>query len=348
MPAATLNQILRAQVEARGAKVALLFEGETRSYAELDRHAAQIANGLIAKGVVPGDRVAYLGKNTLAYFEFLLGAAKACAVTVPVNWRLAEPEVRYILENARPKLLLVEPAFESTAANAAPHTEQLVTGGANDTFVSWRERQSDAAVDPTVDPEEPLLQLYTSGTTGRPKGAVLTHRSMFSLRSRPELLPEWYLWAPEDVSLIAMPIAHISGTGWGVWTLHHGATGVILREFDPHKVFDLMVSKRVTKIMMVPTAMQIAVRHPLAKSTDFSFLRYMFYGGAPLPVDLMKECSQVFGCGFVQMYGMTETSGTVVALGPEDHHPGCARSARRCRGWKSKSSMPGGRRSSAA
>jgi acyl-CoA synthetase (AMP-forming)/AMP-acid ligase II len=118
-----------------------------------------------------------------------------------------------------------------------------------------------------------------------------------------------------------MPIAHISGTGWGVWTLHHGATGVILREFDPHKVFDLMVSKRVTKIMMVPTAMQIAVRHPLAKSTDFSFLRYMFYGGAPLPIDLMKECSQVFGCGFVQMYGMTETSGTVVALGPEDHHP---------------------------
>lgn len=322
MPAPTLNQILRVQVEARGAKAALLFDGETRSYAELDRHAAQIANGLISKGVVPGDRVAYLGKNTLAYFEFLLGAAKARAVTVPVNWRLAEPEVRYILENARPKLLLVEPAFESTAANAAPHTERLVTGGVNDTFVSWRERQSDAAVDPAADWEEPLLQLYTSGTTGRPKGAVLTHRSMFSLRSRPELLPEWYLWAPEDVSLIAMPIAHISGTGWGVWTLHHGATGVILREFDPHKVFDLMVSKRVTKIMMVPTAMQIAVRHPLAKSTDFSFLRYMFYGGAPLPVDLMKECSQVFGCGFVQMYGMTETSGTVVALGPEDHHPG--------------------------
>ena len=120
MPAATLNQILRVQVEARGAKAALLFDGETRSYAELDRHAAQIANGLISKGVVPGDRVAYLGKNTLAYFEFLLGAAKARAVTVPVNWRLAEPEVRYILENARPKLLLVEPAFESTAANAAP------------------------------------------------------------------------------------------------------------------------------------------------------------------------------------------------------------------------------------
>lgn len=321
MPASTLNESLRHQVALHGSKTALIFDGESRTYAELDRHAAQIANGLIAKGVAPGDRVAYLGKNTLAYFEFFLGAAKARAVTVPVNWRLAEPEVRYILENARPKVLLVEQPFEQTASHAAPQINRVVTGGADDTFVSWRDGGSSAGVDPIVDSDEPVLQLYTSGTTGRPKGAVLTHRSLFSLRSRPELLPEWYLWSPEDVSLIAMPIAHISGTGWGLWTLHHGATGVILREFDPHKVFDLLVSNRVTKIMMVPTAMQIAVRHPLATSTDFSFLRYMFYGGAPLPIDLMKECSQVFGCGFVQMYGMTETAGTVVALAPEDHDP---------------------------
>ncbi len=317
----TLNQLLRRQVEAHGVKIALKFEGDSRSYTDLDRHAAQIAHGLIAGGVKPGDRVAYLGKNTLAYFEYFLGAAKARAVTVPVNWRLAAPEVGYILENARPKLLLAEPQFEATALTVAPHIERLITGGLRDTFLAWRDRQARDSVDPLVDCRETLLLLYTSGTTGRPKGAMLTHQSLFGLRAHPELLPDWYRWSAEDVSLIAMPVAHVSGTGWGLWTLQHGATGVILREFDPHVVFDQLLANRVNKVMMVPTAMQIAVRHPLAKTADFSFLRYLYYGGAPLAVELLTECSRVFGCGFVQMYGMTETSGTIVALAPEDHDP---------------------------
>jgi acyl-CoA synthetase (AMP-forming)/AMP-acid ligase II len=150
---------------------------------------------------------------------------------------------------------------------------------------------------------------------------VLTHRNLCAPRIDPEILPDWYRWSDQDVSLIAMPVAHISGTGWAIWTLQHGATGVLLREFDPHTLFDQMVSNRINKVMMVPTAMQIAVRHPRAKTTDFSFLRYLFYGAAPLPIDLLTECAQVFGCGFVQLYGMTETAGTVVALAPEDHDP---------------------------
>jgi acyl-CoA synthetase (AMP-forming)/AMP-acid ligase II len=121
------------------------------------------------------------------------------------------------------------------------------------------------------------------------------------------------------VSLIAMPVAHISGTGWGVWTLLHGAMGVITREFDPHAVFDLMIEHRIGKLMLVPTALQIAVSHPRAREADFSFLRYIYYGGAPIPPALLRQCMEVFGCGFVQMYGMTETAGTIVALSPEDH-----------------------------
>jgi len=103
--------------------------------------------------------------------------------------------------------------------------------------------------------------------------------------------------------------------------LMHGATGVVTAEFDPHAVFDLMVRHRINKIMLVPTAIQIAIRHPRAKQTDFSFLRFICYGGAPMPPDLLHDAMGVFGCGFVQMYGMTETSGTIVALPPEDHDP---------------------------
>jgi acyl-CoA synthetase (AMP-forming)/AMP-acid ligase II len=104
-----------------------------------------------------------------------------------------------------------------------------------------------------------------------------------------------------------------------MWALLAGATGVITREFDPQAVFDLLVENRISKIILVPTAMQIAVRHPRARSTDFSFLRYIYYGAAPMPLALLKECMEVFGCGFVQMYGMTETAGTIVALPPVDH-----------------------------
>jgi acyl-CoA synthetase (AMP-forming)/AMP-acid ligase II len=323
MTAPTLDRILRLNAAERGAKVALRYGVEARTYAELDRHARQVARGLMTAGVRPGDRVAYLGKNTLSYLEYFLGAARARAVMVPVNWRLAEAEVAYVLEDARPRSLLVEAAFEPLAAKLAPDLPRVVAG---EPFTAWRERQSDTDPGGAAEWGEPVLQLYTSGTTGRPKGAVLTHRSLLGLRVEPDVHPPWYRWSEHDVSLIAMPVAHVSGTGWAIWTLQHGACGIIAREFDPHAIFDQIVEHRVSKLMMVPTAMQIAVRHPRARTTDFSFLRYIYYGGAPLPAALLRECIEVFGCGFVQMYGMTETSGTIVALAPEDHDP--ARGAR--------------------
>jgi acyl-CoA synthetase (AMP-forming)/AMP-acid ligase II len=314
----TLDWFIRRHADLRGSKIALRCGAAARTYAELERHARQVANGLLAQGVRPGDRVAYLGKNTLCYLEYFLGAARARAVLVPINWRLAESEIAYVLGNARPRTLLVEAAFEPLAARLAPDLPRVVTGEA---FAAWRVAQSDTDQPGAADWSLPLLQLYTSGTTGRPKGAVLTHRSLFGLRTQPQMHPSWYQWSDTDVSLIAMPVAHVSGTGWAVWTLQHGACGIIAREFDPHAVFEQIVEHRISKLMMVPTAMQIAVRHPRARDTDFSFLKYIYYGGAPLPAALLAECVEVFRCGFVHMYGMTETSGTITALAPEDHDP---------------------------
>lgn len=317
-----LDQLLQAQVMEHGSKIALKCGDESVTYAQLQERAARVAGGLLAAGVLPGDRVGYLGKNSLAYFEFFLGAQTGRAVTVPINWRLAGPEVEYVVSDARLKYLLVEPQFEALAAAVAPGIPRRVINDSREGFAAWRDRQSSLAHrDGEVDWEEPLLQLYTSGTTGKPKGAVLTHRSLLGLRAMAESIPPWFQWSAQDVSLIAMPVAHVSGTGWAIWTLQHGATGVIIREFDPHAVFEQIVANRISKLMMVPTAMQIAVRHPRARETDFGFLRYMYYGGAPLPPELLAECVRVFGCGFVQMYGMTETSGTIVALAPEDHDP---------------------------
>ena len=122
-----------------------------------------------------------------------------------------------------------------------------------------------------------------------------------------------------------MPIFHIGGSGWGLMGLYHGAKGVIAREFDPTKVLDFFEQSGITKLFMVPAAMQFVVRQPRARQVDFSRLKYMLYGASPIPAALLRECIEVFKCGFVQMYGMTETTGTIVALPPEDHVEGLDR-----------------------
>jgi len=313
-----LADLVRGQATARRHATALIFEGRETDYAALDRHASQVANGLIAAGLKPGDRVAFLGKNSDHYFEYWLGAAKAGLVLVPVNWRLAPPEVAYVVGDCRPRFVVADPEFVDRLDEGAGY--HILP---SDAFAAWRDTQSDD--DPRRDAgyDQPVLQLYTSGTTGQPKGAMLTNRSLLSLRgdNPPEAMPEWNRWAPEDVSLIAMPNFHISGSGWGLWTLQHGAKGVVVREFDPHQVLDLMMRHRITKIMMVPTAMRIVCDHPDAAAADFSFLKYICYGGSAIPLDLLRQAITVFGCGFAQMYGMTETAGTIVGLPPEDHDP---------------------------
>ncbi|QUD90509.1 fatty acid--CoA ligase [Phenylobacterium montanum] len=325
----SLGDVVRAQARARGEAVAFSFEGRNTSFAEFDRHTNQVANGLTALGVGNGDRIAYLGKNTDRYFEALFGAAKAGAIMAPINWRLAPPEVRYIVGDAAAKVLFVGPEFIDQARELLPELSTVrhviaVEGGAPDwpDFQTWRDSQPDADPAVRVDYEDIAIQLYTSGTTGHPKGAMLSHRALLKPRAA-QLAADtaWNRWSADDVSLVAMPVFHIGGTGWGIMGLYNGAKGVIAREFDPMRVLDFIENDRISKMFMVPAAMQIVVRQPRAREVDFSCLKYLLYGASPIPLDLLKECMEVFGCGFVQMYGMTETTGTIVALPPEDHDP---------------------------
>ena len=319
----TLGNMVRQHAQARGTKIALRSGADALSYAELEKRACRVANALIGARIGAGDRIAYLGRNSIAYFELLVGAAKAHALTVPLNWRLAVPELRQLIEDAAPRLLLVTEEFSEAAAQIAGNVPLIVAGSAPQGFSAWRDAHSDA--DPHIEPapDEAALQLYTSGTTGSAKGAVLTHRSLFGLREAvpPELQPEWFRWSHRDISLIAMPVSHISGSGWGIWTLQHGATGIVAPQFDPHAVFDLMMTHHINKLMLVPTAIRIALSHPAARRTRFPFLRHICYGGSSMSPELLRDAMETFGCGFVQMYGMTETAGTIVALPPEDHDP---------------------------
>ena len=134
-------------------------------------------------------------------------------------------------------------------------------------------------------------------------------------------MPEWRRASHDDVWYVPMPIFHIGGSGVLVWASYDGGKVVIAREFDPRTVLDDFVTHKVSKLFLVPAAMQFIVRLPQARDVDYSRLKYLMYGASPIPLALLRECMDVFKCGFVQMYGMTETTGTIVALGPEDHSP---------------------------
>jgi fatty-acyl-CoA synthase len=335
--AATLADVIRRQAQIRGESTALIFEGRTSSYATLDQHTNRIANGLAALGVKPHQRIAYLGKNSDIFIELLFGAIKAGIVMAPVNWRLAAPEIAFIVEDCKAAILFVGPEFIEQVRDITMQLSDVgifmsTEGGASEwqDFRSWRDAQSDRDPQTPLRTDDVAIQLYTSGTTGKPKGAMLTHQNFLSLLRIAEIdTPDWNKWTADDVSLVAMPVFHIGGIGWAVYGLYHGAKSVIAREFDPNKVLDDFAQHGVSKLFLVPAAMQFIVRQPRAREMNFSKLRYILYGASPIPAALLKECISVFGCGFVQLYGMTETTGTIVVLPPEDHVEGraCMRSA---------------------
>ncbi|MCL4674344.1 MAG: AMP-binding protein, partial [Sphingomonadaceae bacterium] len=223
LEAETLADIIRQHGTAQPETVAFTFGAEEITFGELDAGSNRAAQGLAALGVTKGERIAYLGKNHPLYFEVLLAAAKLGAVMTPVNWRLAPPEVAYILDDCQARVVFVGEGFAGMIDQVrtdVPRLEHVIGIDAGDgtatDYRQWRDQN------PPSDPQVPLshgddlLQLYTSGTTGRPKGAVMTNGSILSSRDaagREGLLRPWQEPVEGDVTLLAMPCFHISGTG---------------------------------------------------------------------------------------------------------------------------------------
>lgn len=319
-----LSQVAPAKAAELQDKVALVWDDGSLTYAGLGDNVAQVANALIAEGVQPGDRVAFMARNTPHYYEVLLAVATIGAVMVPVNWRLAVPEIEWIVANSGAVFMFCGDEFLPACGELAEASAVLAKVLAIDSdYLTWRNRHQ--ALAPQLgghDPDDVAVQMYTSGTTGRPKGAMLTHRGLLAFRSLPpQQQPEWNRWSDDDVSLIVMPQFHIGGTGFGLQTLCAGATGLIHKEFDAGRVLAAIANDRLSKIFTVPSAIQMLIGHPLARSTDYSRIRTLIYGASPMPLELLREAMAVFGCGFVQQYGMTEMCGTICALIPEDHDP---------------------------
>ena len=323
----TLGDIARLHARVRPDTAALQFEGRTTTYAMLEAATNRVGQALLAEGVAKDARIGYLAKNTDCYFELLLGAAKAGVVTLPIGWRLAAAEIAYLLDNGEVSILFVGAEFGELAQQATALAERPVRiialedpshGG----YAAWRDAHSNEDPACAVGLSDTALQLYTSGTTGRPKGVMLTNSNLLQMWIRAgQSGIDCYGWDEDDVCLVAMPLAHIGGTGWGLVGLLNGAGLVILREFSPPAALAAIEPERITKLFMVPAALNFMIQMPGARDVDFSRLKVIFYGASPIPIDLLRQCMEVFGCSFCQQYGMTETCGTIVYLPPEDHDP---------------------------
>ncbi len=325
---------LRQQVAARADAPMLLAGDDQRSWAQLASRAARVAQALRADGVGPGDRVAFVDRNGLPHFETLFGCALLGAVHVAVNWRLSPGEVGAVLADAQATVVVADPGAGGVGGRLLP--DQLATTGARRLVLLGPLPEGSTpdvpvvgydvwlADQPAEDPghrpalSEPAIQLYTSGTTGQPKGVVLSQANLATAMATARRV---FGVRADTVSLVAMPLFHIGGIGWALAAMSQGGTSVVLRDVDPGVVLDLVERHRVTETFVVPAVLMALLGHPRIQDTDLSSLRTVFYGASPIAEDVLVRCLDRFGCGFAQLYGMTETTGAITMLAPEDHDP---------------------------
>lgn len=323
----SMSDLTRQQARCRPSEVAHVFEERETTFGELDKRASRIANGLIAADLPPQGRVGYLGMNSDLFFEAVYGCFKANAVLVGVNWRLAPPEVVYVLNDARAEVLFVGAEFVPVVEGILDQLETVklvvaVDGGHATwpSFVQWRDAQS--AEDPGLDiaADDDVLQLYTSGTTGHPKGVRLTNANylaVFKLSAE----SGWASYDAGESNLIAMPNFHVAGVNMGLMTTAQGARGIIMKQVDPAKVLEFIPRYGIHNMFLVPAVIQFLLQVPGADRTDFSSLQRVFYGASPISEDVLLGATRLFNCSFTQLYGLTETAGAGTALDGPSHEP---------------------------
>lgn len=327
----TLGELLRERAAAYPERDAIIVGNERISYGETDRRVNRVANGLLAAGLKPGARIALLDKNDANYFELQFGCAKAGMVLVPINWRLAPAEIGFIINDADSAMLFYGPDFAPLvdAIKGELGNIPLVPLGAasRDGYDTWRDRQSDEKPQIGTTPDDTVLQLYTSGTTGRAKGVQLCARGL--LLSIPAL-EQIGVCRDNDIYLLAMPFFHVGGSAMAILAIATGCPSVVIRDLDPRVLLEAIATHRATITFLVPAVILFMLNVPGIGEIDLSSLRLTLYGGSPIPVALLKRAMAMFKCGFGQMYGMTEAHGTITYLGAEDHDPDDAARLKSC------------------
>jgi fatty-acyl-CoA synthase len=293
-------------------KTALIFGDETFTYRELADAVASTAAVLRARGVGRQDAVAFFGENSPSFLQVMFATAQLGAVFVPVNTRLAPPEIAHVLADSGARIVVHDPEAAGRIAAAAPGIDALPAWGPGGLAVLARMTAPDAATTP-VSADTPAAIIYTSGTTGRAKGAILTHGNLTWVALNCILD---YDVVSTDVALMISPLFHVASLGMGALpVILKGATIVLEPGFDPGRALAQIERHRVTMLSGVPTTYQMMADHPDWATTDLSTLRKLTCGGSAVP-DRILNAYEERGLSFSQGYGMTETSPGATALSP--------------------------------
>lgn len=319
----TATDILRRHRRLRPNEPAVLFEETQLTWAQLDERVNRAANALLALGVKKGDRVAVLSFNCNQFVELYFASGKIGSVTTPLNFRLGPAELEYIINDSEAVALMVG---EELVGNIAPIKTLLPTvrqficiGGRHEGYLCYEDWIAGAPADPppaTASEEDLIWQMYTSGTTGRPKGAMITHRALMT--NVLQCIVDFPI-SGGDRLLIVAPVFHAAATINAMCGLAMGGTIVIKRFFNPIEVLGAFQNEGITHALLVPAMIQFLLAVPGIEEMEFGRLEYVLYGASPIPVEILKKAMRVFKCKFAQGFGQTESVAVLTMLKPEDH-----------------------------
>jgi fatty-acyl-CoA synthase len=324
----TMADLLRRSAVRHPARTAIV-DGETRlTYAELDEAVNRAANALAERGLVKGDRLALLGHNSLGFVITYFACARLGLICVPVNYMLKAAEVAYILDHAGATAMVAEdmllPLAEAGIAAAGRESQITVRGVIGDALEPGWEPVSDWAAHPDatepmveLSDEDPVELLYTSGTESRPKGTILTSRSLIAQHVSCFVDGEM---TPDDVEVHALPLFHSAQLHcFFTPSIHLGAVNVLLPKADPAAMLAAVEAERATKLFCPPTVWISLLNHPDMATRDLSSLRKGYYGASIMPVEVLAELGERLpGVRLFNFYGQTEMSPVATVLGPED------------------------------
>ncbi len=312
----TLAGFVERHARRRPDDIAMRFGDRRWSWSEWAARIRRAAGALREAGVQRGQCVAFLDKNHPACLEILFAAASIGAVTTIVNWRLSGDELAHVLDDSRPRLLFVgaelRPAVEAAAARV-PALERIVV--IDDEYESLLAAAPPAPAE-EVDESETALVIYSSGTTGRPKGVLLSQRAL--AHHAANLAPA-FPFDDGDANLVCMPLFHVGGIGYALFGIRAGAPTIMTREPDAPSLIGA-VRDGATHAFFVPPVIARFLQAGESASAAIAGLRYIVYGAAPMPLPLLHRALETWPeTSFVQVYGQTELCGAVTALGDADH-----------------------------
>ena len=321
-----IGSLLTKSARSFPENLAIAYGSKASTYAEFNARANRLANGLNSLGVRQGDNVAVLMYNCPEMLESMFACFKAGCGTIPINFRLHPREFAFIINHSEAKVVIISPEFSEAIIDLRddmPQVDYIISvSDAQAPFLDYESvlaAESDQFEDAEVAPDDVAWLFYTSGTTGQPKGAMLTHRNLLGMTMNfyADMCPGF---GPNDVALHAAPLSHGSGC-YALPTIGKAAANVILdtKSFDSEQVLKTIEARRVTTMFAAPTMIKLLIDSPAVDLYDHSSLKALNYGGAPMLVEDMIQAMEKLGPCLVQLYGQAESPMTITYLSHDDH-----------------------------